>query len=66
MLTLKQKHRLTHPDWPEYLKDISSHWSELMLMECELLHPTTVNTIIKRLDEMEERFRTTFYQQLDG
>ncbi len=31
-LTVEQQRRIVHPDWPEYLKDVSTHWSELILL----------------------------------
>ena len=55
---------IAHPDWPEYLKDVSAHWSELAEIEGVLWHPTTVNTIISRLDDMTDRFRKTFYPEI--
>ena len=65
MLTRKQKQRLNHRDFAEYLKDISDHWPELVRLETILWHSTTRTRIMKRLDEMEDRFRKTFYPQLE-
>lgn len=66
MLTAEQKHRIEHQDWPEYLEDVSAHWSEFILLgEYDLWHLTTINSITKRINEMETRFRKTFYPQLD-
>ena len=65
MLTRKQKQRLNHKDFGEYLTDVSAHWGELVRMETILWHSTTRTRIMKRLDEMEDRFRKTFYPQLE-
>ncbi|MBC8393335.1 MAG: hypothetical protein H8E17_12315 [Deltaproteobacteria bacterium] len=54
MLTRKQKQRLNHKDFGEYLTDVSAHWGELVRMETILWHSTTRTRIMKRLDEMED------------
>ena len=66
MLTVEQQRRIEHPGFDEYVEDVSAHWSELILLgEYDLWHLTTVKTITKRINKMEERFRKTFFPQLD-
>lgn len=65
MLTDKQKNRIEHQNWSEYLEDVSAHWSKLILLgEYDLWHPTTISSIEKRIREMEDRFRRTFFPQI--
>ena len=66
MLTKEQiKERVSHPDWPEYLEDIGTHWHWLIeLGEYDDWRLETVNRIEKRIREMEDRFRRTFFPGL--
>lgn len=65
MLTNEQILRIQHPLWPEYQGDISAHWFALIdAGEYEESTPETMHLFDKRVDELESRFRRTFFPGL--
>lgn len=66
MLTKEQiEARVNHKDWPECLEDLSIQWHWFIeLGEYDLWHFSTVNSIEKRIKEMDDRFIRTFYPRI--
>ncbi len=64
-MTDEQVARIQHPLWAEYQEDISDHWYSLIDEgEYQESTPETMHLFDKRVDELESRFRKTFYPEM--
>lgn len=64
-MTNKQLARIQHPLWMEYQDDISAHWYALIDEgEYQESTPETMHLFDARVNELENRFRKTFFPEL--